>query len=149
MINSRSVFELRLQQNSQGKTEVWDPVRKKFLILTPEEWVRQQFLQFLIQELNFPRALISVEKGIHYNGLQKRIDLMVSDRNGLPFLLAEFKSPEISLNEEALFQSSLYNYKIGAKYLVLDNHVCSFIWKDDSGKGFEPIVQFPGPEELG
>jgi hypothetical protein len=149
VIPDRPVFELRLQQNSQGKTEVWDPVRKKYLLLTPEEWVRQQFLTYLIQDLKFPKTLLSVEKGIQYNGLSKRIDLMISDRRGMPFLLAEFKSPEIALSDQALFQSSLYNYKLGAKYLVLDNQVSSFIWKESVGAGFEPISHFPEVHELG
>jgi hypothetical protein len=148
METQRPVFELRLRHTPSGKVEVWDPTRKKFIILTPEEWVRQQFLNYLTETLHYPRPLIVVEKGIVYNGLQKRIDLMISDRKGQPFLLAEFKSPKIALTEAALRQSSIYSYALGAKYLVLDNHVQTYIWKRDEERGLMAVAELPGVEEL-
>jgi hypothetical protein len=148
METQRPVFELRLRHSPSGKVEVWDPTRKKYIVLTPEEWVRQQFLLYLTEHLKYPRSLIVVEKGIIYNGLQKRIDLMVSDRQGQPFLLAEFKSPKIALSAEALHQSSLYSYAIGAQYLVLDNHVNTFVWKREGEKGLISVEEVPGAEGL-
>lgn len=148
MSADRPLYELRLRQNAQNKTEVWDPLRKKYITLTPEEWVRQQFILHLTENLKFPRALIAVEKGILYNGLQKRIDLMISNRQGQPFLLAEFKSPKIALTEAALHQSSVYTYTLGAQYLVLDNHVQTLIWKRDAEKGFMPVGELPEVGEL-
>ena len=148
MDTQRPVFELRLRHSPSGKVEVWDPTRKKYIVLTPEEWVRQQFLLYLTEHLKYPRSLIVVEKGIIYNGLQKRIDLMISDRKGQPFLLAEFKSPKIALTADVLHQSSIYTFALGAQYLVLDNHVQTIVWKRSGDKGFIPTDGLPGIEEL-
>lgn len=147
-MTERPVFELRIRQNMSGKNEVWDPLRKKFIVLTPEEWVRQQFILYLTETLKYPKALISVEKAIQYNGLVKRIDLMVSDRKGQAFLLAEFKSPEVPLNEKAVFQSALYNHTMGAKYIVLDNHVSALILHTEIQDAIKVITDLPLPDQL-
>lgn len=126
-MQDRSVYDLKTRSNVNGKREVWDPLRKKYVSLTPEEWVRQQFILHLIVTLKYPPAFIAVERGIRYNGLSKRIDLMVFDAQAKPFLLAEFKSPEVVISHNTLFQTSVYNHEIKAPYVVLDNYYDSVI----------------------
>ncbi|MFL5728166.1 MAG: type I restriction enzyme HsdR N-terminal domain-containing protein, partial [Cytophagaceae bacterium] len=77
-------FDVKIQE-SNGKTEIFDALRKKYIVLTPEEWVRQHFVNLLIQHYNYPKSLISLESGLKYNELQKRSDIVVYDREGKPF----------------------------------------------------------------
>lgn len=109
-----------------GKTEIFDIIRKKFIVLNAEEWVRQHFVHYLINHLNYPKALFKVESGLSYNTLKKRSDILVFDRNTSPFLLVECKSYKIKLNQAALEQIGIYNKTIGAKYLVITNGINHF-----------------------
>ncbi|MDF2158444.1 type I restriction enzyme HsdR N-terminal domain-containing protein [Algoriphagus sp. CAU 1675] len=119
-------FEPRLSEK-EGKFWVFDSLRKKDLVLTPEEWVRQHWANYLIHHLNYPKGLFSMEKGLKYNQLQKRTDLVVWDQEGMPYLLIECKAPNISINQKTLEQACLYHQKLKAKFLILSNglkHVC-------------------------
>ena len=91
------------------KVFVFDVLRKKNILLTPEEWVRQHWIHFLITNKGFPKGLLTSERGLTYNGLQKRTDLLVFDRQGHPYFLIECKSPEIEINQKVLFQAIAYN----------------------------------------
>lgn len=142
-MQKRCVYDLKTRSKENGKQEVWDPLRKKFVALTPEEWVRQQFIQHLIVFLKYPPGLIAVERGIRYNGLSKRIDLMVFDAQAKPFLLAEFKSPEIAISHNTLFQTSVYNHEIKAPYVVLDNYYDTVILNINGRGEFAEIQQLP------
>ena len=119
-------FEYKLKK-SDGKVLIFDIIRKKYVVLTPEEWVRQHFIHFMIEKLHYPRSLIKIESGLIYNTLQKRCDITVYDRYAKPWLLAECKAPEQAINENTLRQASVYNLSIQAPHLVLTNglkHVC-------------------------
>jgi hypothetical protein len=142
-MQGRSVYPLKTRAKANGKQEVWDPLRKKYIALTPEEWVRQQFIQHLVVFLKYPPALIAVERGIRYNGLSKRIDLMVFDAQGKPFLLAEFKSPEVAISHNTLFQTALYNHEIKAPYVVLDNYYDTVILGLNSSGAFIEVEHLP------
>jgi hypothetical protein len=113
-------FEFKFK-DLDGKLSIFDSLRKKYLILTPEEWVRQHMICFLVQYQNYPRGLFSLEKGLIYNSLQKRFDILVLDRNGNPFLLIECKAPEISLTTKTIEQVAVYNKTIGAQYMGISN----------------------------
>lgn len=117
---------LKLKQNGE-KVEVFDIIRKKFLLLTDEEWVRQHFVHFLIDHLNYPKALISLESGLRYNQLAKRTDIVVYGRDGEAFMLIECKSTLIKLSQEVFYQAACYNMVIKANYMVATNglvHYC-------------------------
>lgn len=110
-----------------GKLTVFDSLRKKFLILTPEEWVRQHIVHYLITYKQYPKSLFSLEKGLKYNQIQKRFDILVLDREGLPFLLVECKAPSIKLSQKTAEQIAVYNKTIGARFLAISNgmqHIC-------------------------
>lgn len=108
-----------LQQNDN--LWIFDSLRKKRLILTPEEWVRQHWINFLIHHQNYPKGLVSLEKGLKYNQMQKRTDLIVFDRDRQPYLLIECKAPTIKIDEKTLNQIMTYNTRLNCPYLVLSN----------------------------
>lgn len=111
-------FKLR---NKGDAREVFDPVRKKYVSLTPEEFVRQHVIAYLQQELDYPISLLSVEKGMMLNGLQKRCDIVAYNRNGAPKLIIECKAPEVKINQAALNQAARYNLHFKVPYLLVCN----------------------------
>jgi predicted type IV restriction endonuclease len=114
-------------RKEEGKTWIFDIIRKKYIVLTPEEWVRQHFIHHLIHDLKYPRSLFKVESGLLFNSLQKRSDIVIHDRNGKAWMLVECKSPAIKLTQKAFNQIAVYNMTIGAKYLAVTNgmvHYC-------------------------
>lgn len=110
---------------------IFDPLRKKHLVLTPEEWVRQHFVNYLIVELHYPKSLIKLEGGLSYNQLQKRSDIVVFDREAKPWMVIECKAPDVVLNNETLRQASTYNATLRAKYLVVTNGLGHFFFSTD------------------
>src|SRR5690606_23760328 len=110
-------FDWDIQEN-QGNATIFDPLRKKHITLTPEEWVRQHFVQYLIQHLKYPKSLIQLERGHAYNTLAKRTDILIYDRSGSPYMLVECKASHIKIDEKVFRQASVYNKTIQAKYLV-------------------------------
>jgi hypothetical protein len=108
-------------KNSENKISVFDEIRKKFIVLTPEEWVRIHVVQYLIQEKNYPKSLINVEKLIKINTISKRYDIVVYQPNGEIFLLIECKKPDVSINQLVFDQIARYNLTLKAKYLMVTN----------------------------
>jgi len=100
---------------------VWCIIRKKNLVLTPEEWVRQHVIHFLISSKNYPIGLISIEMSIEVNGLTRRCDAVVYGKDGQPRLIIECKAPEIALNEHVFHQIAQYNFKLNVDYLLMTN----------------------------
>lgn len=119
-------FEVNLKK-SEGKIWIFDGIRKKYLVLTPEEWVRQHLINYFIQHLKYPKSLISVERGLTYNQLQKRSDITVFDRSGNAWMIVECKSPEVELGQKSVMQVAAYNTDTKAKYVSVSNglkHIC-------------------------
>ena len=100
---------------------IFDQVRKKFLLLTPEEWVRQHWIHFLIDFQGYPKGLIALEKGLKYNLIRKRTDLVVFDRKGIPYLLIECKAPEVELDNKVLSQALAYHTTLLCPFVILSN----------------------------
>lgn len=118
---------LKSRLTAKGKTEVFDEFRKKYVILTPEERVRQQFLWYLVEVKKYPASLIAVEKGLTLNQMQKRFDAVVFNNRGLPAMLIEFKSSDIKLEQNVFDQIAIYNMQLRVKYLIVSNglqHYC-------------------------
>lgn len=113
-------FSFRFK-NSENKVLVFDEIRKKFIVLTPEEWVRIHVVQFLIQEKNYPKSLINVEKVIKINGLVKRYDVVVFQSNGSIFLVIECKQPNVPISQTVFDQIARYNLTLNADYLMVTN----------------------------
>lgn len=108
-------------KNSENKTAIFDEIRKKFIILTPEEWVRQHVVQYLLQEKKYPKSLINVEKLLKINGLTKRYDVVVFNKDGSIFILVECKAPEIKITQNTFDQIARYNMTLDAQYLMVTN----------------------------
>ena len=108
-------------KNSENKVAIFDEIRKKFIILTPEEWVRQHVVHYLLYEKKYPKSWINVEKQIKINGLTKRYDVVVFNADGSIFLLVECKAPEIKISQHTFDQIARYNLALNAAYLMVTN----------------------------
>lgn len=108
-------------QEREGQVYIFDDLRKKHLIVTPEEWVRQHWIQHLINDKGFPKGLIQSEGGLTVNTLKKRTDLVVFDRHGERLLIAEFKAPSIRINQAVFDQIARYNLVHKVPYLLVSN----------------------------
>ncbi|WP_426091145.1 type I restriction enzyme HsdR N-terminal domain-containing protein [Flavobacterium sp. DSR3-2] len=108
-------------KNSENKVSIFDAIRKKFIILTPEEWVRQHVVQFLLEEKKYPHSLINVEKVLKVNGLRKRYDVVVYSPDGSIFILIECKAPEIKIAQATFDQIARYNMTMKSQFLMVTN----------------------------
>ena len=113
-------WPFRIKKENE-KELIFDELRKQWLRLTPEEWVRQNFLQYLLQVKRYPSAMIAIEKEIRLGELRKRFDILVYDTNHHPWLIVECKSMDVQLSEEVLNQALRYNIAIPVPYLVITN----------------------------
>lgn len=112
---------------------IFDSIRKKYLLLTPEEWVRQNFLKYLIEDKGYPASLISIEKELKLNNISKRTDAVVYNKQGKPVLILEFKAPEVKIDQKVFDQIARYNMKLKVNYLVVSNgmeHYCCVLQHD-------------------
>ncbi|MEN8248205.1 MAG: type I restriction enzyme HsdR N-terminal domain-containing protein [Bacteroidota bacterium] len=142
------VYDLNIKE-TEGKTVIFDVIRKKFVVLTPEEWVRQHFVNYLIHHLGYSRSLISVEHGLKYNALAKRTDIIVYSNKGVPILLVECKAPEHKLGQKVMEQAMMYNKTVNADYLVITNgleHSCLFI--DRGSNELKFLSEIPSFEDI-
>lgn len=121
-------------KNSENKVAIFDAIRKKFIQLTPEEWVRQHVVQFLLQEKNYPKSFINVEKVIKINGLTKRYDAVVFNPDGSIFLLVECKAPEVAITQNVFDQIARYNMVLQADYLMVTNGLNHYFCRMDFEK---------------
>lgn len=110
-------------KNSGEKLLIFDVIRRIYVTLTPEEWVRQHVIHTLISYKNYPKSLISIEKGLNVNKLAKRTDIIVFNKNISPFLLVECKAPEEPINETVLRQALTYNIEKKAPYICITNGI--------------------------
>jgi type I site-specific restriction-modification system R (restriction) subunit len=115
-----------LVKNASGKVQLYDPIRKKYVAATPEEWVRQLFIQYLMEEKNINKNRIAVEKQLTINGLQKRFDILIYDELLNPLGLIECKAPSVSIIENTFFQASTYNLALKAPFLTVTNGVSTY-----------------------
>jgi hypothetical protein len=113
-------------KSSENKYFIFDIVRKKYVMLTPEEWVRQHIIHYLIQEKNYPISLIAVEKKVTVNKLTKRTDILVFNTKGNPHIIVECKAPSIKISQDAFDQIARYNLKLDANYLIVTNGLTHF-----------------------
>jgi type I site-specific restriction endonuclease len=127
-----------------GKDYIFDSLRKKYVRLTPEEWVRQNFVQFLVAEKKYSVSLITVEALVKVNNNPQRADLVVFDRSGNPVLVAEFKAPEVKISQQTFDQIVRYNMQLKVKFLIVSNglehYCCSINYTENS---FAYLAEIP------
>ena len=113
--------------SKDGKPTIFDLLRRCYVALTPEEWVRQHFVHFLIEYCNYPATLMGNEVGLTLNGTKKRCDTVVYDRNLKPRIIIEYKAPTVKINKEVFSQIARYNLVLKVDYLIISNgiqHYC-------------------------
>lgn len=131
-------FDIRLQRDDEG-VKIFDRLRKKFIILTPEEWVRQHFVNYLINHKGFPESLMANEIGITLNGTRRRCDTEVFDKHGSPMVIVEYKASSIVISQSTFDQIVRYNMVLHARYLIVSNgmnHYCCRIDYDNMSYDF-------------
>lgn len=142
-------YPVKTRSKADGKTEILDPVRKKFVRLTPEEWVRQHFLNFMIHSHHYPASLIHVEASLTYNRLSKRSDIVVYSNQGKPLMAVECKAPTVEITQKVFEQLAMYNFTLRVSYLVLTNGLQHFICRMEPGNGnFTFLEEFPDYGDL-
>lgn len=138
-------YQFKIKQ-SDFKTQIFDSVRKKYVALTPEEWVRQNFLQYMIQEKKYPASLIAVEAGLEYNQRKKRTDILVYNNSGKPYLMVECKAPDVKVTEKVFDQIARYNLVFQVNYLVvtngLEHYCCELDYEHNTFKYLQEIPLF-------
>ena len=110
---------------------IFDKLRKKYMVLTPEEWVRQHFVHFLIDKKNYPTSLIALEKQLTINNRKKRTDILVFNSEGTPEIIVECKAPSIKITQDTFDQIARYNLKLQANFLIVTNGLEHFYCKMD------------------
>lgn len=135
-------IDARFQHNDAGALQVFDMVRRKFVVLSPEEWVRQHLIHYLVYHKEVPLSMISVEKQLMLNGTRKRTDVVVFNSSLKPLMIIECKAPTVELDQKAVNQILRYNLSLNVPYLFISNgrqHVCLKI----NGPAPEILKEFP------
>jgi hypothetical protein len=131
-------------KNSENKVSIFDAIRKKFIILTPEEWVRQHVVQFLMTEKNYPQSLLNVEKVLQVNGLRKRYDIVVYNSDGTIHILIECKAPEVTISQNTFDQIAQYNMTLQSNYLMVTNGLNHYFCQMDfENEKYQFLTELP------
>jgi predicted type IV restriction endonuclease len=133
----------------QEKTLIFDSFRKKYVVLTPEEWVRQHFLHWLVGSKGYPLGLIAVETSLKYNRLNKRADAIIYNKAGKPQMIVECKAPEVKITQDAFDQIARYNFGFGVKFLAVTNGLQHYCCRMQEGEdGWQFLEEFPDFQQL-
>ena len=136
-------YDFRISKED-GQFRIFDGIRKKFVALTPEEWVRQHFIMYMVNEKQVPAGLIVLEKKLILNTMIRRPDILIHDRQGNPLMVIECKAPEVKINQDAFDQVARYNSVIRVPYLVVTNglkHYCCLM--DYGGQTYKYLEEIP------
>ena len=141
-------YKFRMREEA-GALKIFDLVRKKYVALTPEEWVRQHLIYYLNKEKGYPLGLMMVEKEFKYNKLSKRADIVVCDRTGAPLLMAECKSADVEITQSVFDQAMRYNLTMDVKIMLLSNGKSHFCFQLDKEKQtYLALTEIPGWKKL-
>ncbi len=127
-------YTFRIKSSTDGRRVIFDLLRRRYVTLTPEEWVRQHFVRYLIEVKGFPAALMANEVSLTQNGIKRRCDTLVADASGAPLLIVEYKAPHVKISQETFDQIVRYNMVLRARYLVVSNGFVHYCCKMDYEK---------------
>ncbi len=137
------VYEFRIEEKN-GQLRIFDHARKKYVVLTPEEWVRQHLMHYLNKDKGYPLGLMKVEKEFKYNKLSKRADIIVCDRTGAPLLMVECKSPDVEITQDVFDQAMRYNLIMDVKVMILSNGLNHFCFQlDKANQTYLALTEIP------
>lgn len=125
----------------EGTIQVFDVIRKKYFVLTPEEWVRQHFIHYLNTEKNYPMGLMGVEKMVKYNALKTRADIVLYTTEGKAKMIVECKAPNVKITQDTFNQIAKYNFKLKVQFLVVTNGMQHFCCKMDYEKNINCFLE--------
>ena len=129
-------YTFNIKAKPNGSKVIFDTLRRRFVTLTPEEWVRQHFVHFLVDEKGFPAALMANEVSLTQNGIKRRCDTLVADATGNPLVIVEYKAPHVEISQNTFDQIVRYNMVLHASYLIVSNglnhYCCRINYADDS-----------------
>ena len=134
-------YHLR-QRTENGLSQVWDPVRQRYVLLTPEEWVRQHIIQLLIHHLGYPRTVLRIERGLRVMARDRRTDIVVY-QDHQPYIVVECKAPTVPINNAVLEQAGQYNHTLKAPYLMVTNGMVHLAARLVEGNQYRAIQQLP------
>ena len=120
-------YDYKVKKRDDGSWSIWDRLRERWVALTPEEWVRQHFVEWLISDRGFPATLMGNEVSLNQNGIARRCDTVVADHTGEPLVIVEYKAPDITVSQKTFDQIVRYNMVLHARYLIVSNglsHYC-------------------------
>lgn len=141
-------FEYRFK-STENKVSIFDVIRKKFIVLQPEEWVRQHCVHYLINEKKYPKSLINVEKELNINGLKKRYDIVIFNSNGSILLIVECKSYDITINQDTFDQIARYNLALNAEFLMVTNGINHYYCQmDTEAKRYQFLKDIPNYKKV-
>jgi hypothetical protein len=132
-----------------GSEMIFDEIRRKYVRLTPEEWVRQNFVRYLIEAGKYPPGLIGIEVMFSLNSMKRRVDVLVHDRQGKPVMIVECKEPEVKIDDKTFDQIVAYNMAFKTPYIVVTNGIDHYACKVDvENKKYEFLLALPLYEDL-
>ncbi len=132
-----------------GKNAIWDVIRRKYVALTPEEWVRQHFVHFLLDRKGYPQALLANEVGISLNGMSRRCDTVLYDRTLTPRMIIEYKAPHIPITQKVFDQICRYNLVFRVDYLIVSNGLSHYCCRMDyEHQSYRFLADIPEYSEL-
>src|ERR1700733_6182263 len=134
--------QYKIRETELKREEIWDDVRRLWVSLSPEEWVRQNFLQFMIQVLHYPAPYIAVERKIQLGDVKKRFDILVYNKAAKPWLMVECKSKEVKMNKKILNKVLNYNIALPVPYLIITNGEYCYAYHRD-GVGIKELEALP------
>lgn len=128
---------------------IFDSIRKKYLVLTPEEWVRQNFIEFLSQEMNYPKSLMILERRMKYNSMDNRSDILCHDLSGKGIVLVECKRPTVKITQKTFDQIARYNMVLQVPYLAVTNGLSHYYCKiNHEDKSYKFVESLPKYEDI-
>lgn len=130
-------------KSKNGREFIFDSIRRQWIMLTDEEWVRQNFIRFLVQEMKYPETLIAIEKEIQLGELKKRFDILVYDKDHQPWMLVECKAADVSLGDKVFQQVLRYHISVPCSFLIITNSLYTFGWEKVEGE-LKELQQMPG-----
>lgn len=139
-------YSFRIKEGPEGQKSIFDRARNKFVRLTPEEWVRQNFVRYMIEEKGYPEGLLGIEVVFKLNKLTRRADIMAYSRTGNPLLIVECKAPGVPINKEVFTQIVSYNLKFRLNYIIVTNginhYACISDWENNSWSFLDDIPSY-------
>ncbi len=132
---------------SGGRKKIFDRIRKKRVALTPEEWVRQNFIMFLVENKGYPASLMAVEAKVNINGLSQRADIVIYNKQAKPTLIVECKAPSVKITQDVFAQAMRYNIKLQTRLICVTNGMQHyFAILDEDGRGYSFLEEIPDYE---